>query len=51
MTKVHRSHKDASKCCLFSEFNNNKLKTVFMVLWSWQNHCRGSASSSDECRM
>ena len=26
-------------------------ETMFMVLWSWQIHCKSSSSSCDECRM
>jgi len=31
--------------------NNNNIKTVFMVLSSWQSHCESSPGSFDECRM
>jgi len=31
--------------------NNNNCKTVFMVLSSWQSHCKSSPGSFDECRM
>ena len=30
--------------------NNNNPKTMFMVLSSWQSHCKSSPGSFDKCR-
>ena len=53
---THTTFTDDMYRIYFHLFNNNNItiiitKTMFMVLSSWQSHCKSSPGSFDECRM
>ena len=48
--KSGRPHRLSRPSWLAYNNNNNNSKTTFMVLSSWQSHCKSSPGSFDECR-